>query len=456
MKLYHVYRKAQKHGIFTMLFVLCLSLFSPMIMQVQAQENAQFYLSRIYDPFSMEATYTLNTTSKIALQALDVTLFYDESSQFTSFRAHQVMDKFVVAYNDKLPFEFLAAFASATSNEVEGPLFSVTFKMPSDGKASLGRLLVNDESQDIISLRNFILDTSEVVLKLSESHTIKANFIPENTSVQTLLFKSSNDAIVKVNDEGVVMAQAIGEAVIEVKSLDASVVQYLKVYVVSTTEVTKPTIPVVITPPLNPSITKVIYSIDDLPLLIKTIQDIDSDTITLLISAQNHTIPLKLFELFQTYQKNLVIQGVNLQQYPIFTLNWPYEKMRISEDAFVWLDVVKIESSDIDAFEFSWNTNIKQIDIKPVVHLNAWFSQPLLYIHKYFSTSGYSKLETIDSFDYEKGFSIYSLVIADNNLADSDQPIDMPSSTIQWGLGWFLLIGSLFVIGLGLLWRSRR
>lgn len=455
MMLYHVYRKAQKHGIITMLFVLFFNLFSP-IMNTQAQVNPQFYLSRTYDAFSMEATYTLNTTSKISFQALDVTLFYDEFTQFVSFSPNEVMKTFVSASNDRLPYEFLVAFASATSNEVEGSLFSITFKMPYDGKVSLGRVLVDDVNQDIVSLRNFTLNTSEVVLKLNESHTIQASFIPENSTVQKLQYKSINDLIAKVSDDGIVTANAIGETVIEVKSLDGSVVQYLKVYVVSTNEATKPTIPVIITPPQKPSITRVIYSVDDLPLLINTIQDIDSDTITLLISAQNHTIPFKLFELLQTHQKNLILQGVNLEQYPIFTLNWPFEKMRVTEDMSIWLDVSKLNRSDLNAYEFSWRTNIKQIDIIPLIHLNVWFSQPNLFIHKYFSTVGYSSLETINSFDYEKVISIYPLVIADESLEEIEVSNELPPNSNHWLIVWILVTGSLVLLGFGLLWRIRR
>jgi hypothetical protein len=451
-----VKKQAQKRGLLAMFFVLLLSMINHSLIHVHAQDEPTFYLSRAYDPFSQTATISFNVTSKISFQALDVTLFLDENIEYLSISNSDSMSKFVYAYNDKLPYEFQVAYASATQVDVEGTLFSINFKMPNEAKVSIGHVLVNDESQQIVSLRNFTLEQSEVILKVNDTHRISSVFNPENATLKTLMYSSTNEKIATVSGSGEVTALSLGESLIRVTSLDGSIIQSLKVYVVSSQTETKPTIPVVVTPPQLPSITRVVYSLDDLSLLIEAIQNIEADTITLLISANNHTLPSKLFDLLQKHQKNLIVKGINFEQYTLFTLSWPTEKMRVSEDINLWIDAVKVEIEGDSTYEFSWITNIKQSDLKPVIHLNAWFTSPQLFAHKYFASSGYSMIEEIDNFDYEKGFSIFPIIISDKNLSKNEEIISEPS---QQSYQVPLILGGISIISLlaiGLIWRKKR
>ena len=75
-----------------------------------------------------------------------------------------------------------------------------------------------------IEAESVVLDRGEVILAVGESVTLTATVLPENTTDKTVAWSTSDASVAIVDNNGTVMAVALGEAAITAECGAASVV----------------------------------------------------------------------------------------------------------------------------------------------------------------------------------------------------------------------------------------
>jgi len=119
---------------------------------------------------------------------------------------------------------------NATDRSVTWSSSDETVATVSDGKVTavkLGTATITAKSGDItakctvtvnpIAVTSITLDVTELLLKIGESYTLKATVKPDDATIKTVNWSSSDDAVVVVS-EGKVTAKGAGTAVISAKS----------------------------------------------------------------------------------------------------------------------------------------------------------------------------------------------------------------------------------------------
>ena len=82
-----------------------------------------------------------------------------------------------------------------------------------------------------VSLQGIAFSETEKKIKMGEYFMIKPIFIPENATNKKLIWKSSNESIAKVDNEGLVKSISFGECNISAISEDGNFVASCKIVV---------------------------------------------------------------------------------------------------------------------------------------------------------------------------------------------------------------------------------
>lgn len=87
------------------------------------------------------------------------------------------------------------------------------------------------EEKEVVNVTDISLDSTELTLNVGTNKKIKATIVPSDATYQDIIWTSSDEEVVIVDQTGKIYAMSVGEAVVTVKSADSGITKNISVEV---------------------------------------------------------------------------------------------------------------------------------------------------------------------------------------------------------------------------------